>query len=129
MKQLENLSPSIMKQVLPLIEQLPPLYMDLVKGREDFTPKPEETRRLVCSISCEYSSVCARVSDRVGDLFVFPPLLCACVYACVGSRQRGMCRACICALLYSQLCMYHDYTCTFIHMAAQYTDVDTFVSQ
>lgn len=48
LKQMENLSPPIMKQVLPLVEQLPPLYMDLVKGREDFTPKPEETRRLVC---------------------------------------------------------------------------------
>ena len=48
MKQLENVSPPIMKQVLPLVEQLPPLYMDLVNGRENFTPKPEETRRLVC---------------------------------------------------------------------------------
>ncbi|GKV35085.1 hypothetical protein SLEP1_g43398 [Rubroshorea leprosula] len=51
MKQIENLSPPIMKQVLPLVEQLPPLYMDLVKGREDFIPKPEETQRLVCQIS------------------------------------------------------------------------------
>lgn len=50
LKQFENVSPPIMKQVLPLVEQLPPLYMDLVKGREDFTPKPEETRRLVCDI-------------------------------------------------------------------------------
>ncbi|XP_038987689.1 uncharacterized protein LOC103714604 [Phoenix dactylifera] len=49
MKQLENLSPPIMRQVLPLVEQLPPLYMDLLKGREDFTPKPEETRRLIRS--------------------------------------------------------------------------------
>ncbi|KAM6570256.1 hypothetical protein CsatB_018241 [Cannabis sativa] len=49
LKQLENLSPPIMKQVLPLVEQLPPLYMDLVKGREDFIPKPEETRRLIKS--------------------------------------------------------------------------------
>ncbi|XP_061352826.1 uncharacterized protein LOC133297673 isoform X2 [Gastrolobium bilobum] len=49
LKQLENVSPPIMKQVLPLVEQLPPLYMDLVKGREDFTPKPEETRRLIKS--------------------------------------------------------------------------------
>ncbi|XP_023527647.1 uncharacterized protein LOC111790815 [Cucurbita pepo subsp. pepo] len=49
MKQLQNLSPPIMKQALPLVEQLPPLYMDLVRGREDFTPKPEETRRLVKS--------------------------------------------------------------------------------
>ena len=50
LKQLESLSPPIMKQVLPLVEQLPPLYMDLVKGREDFTPKPEETRKLVCYV-------------------------------------------------------------------------------
>ncbi|XVF58624.1 hypothetical protein PTKIN_Ptkin07bG0081400 [Pterospermum kingtungense] len=49
LKQIENLSPPIMKQVLPLVEQFPPLYMDLVKGREDFTPKPEETRRLIKS--------------------------------------------------------------------------------
>ncbi|KAG6506806.1 hypothetical protein ZIOFF_032136 [Zingiber officinale] len=46
MKQLENISPPIMKQVLPLVEQLPPLYMDLANGREEFIPKPEETRRL-----------------------------------------------------------------------------------
>ncbi|XP_020591533.1 uncharacterized protein LOC110032294 [Phalaenopsis equestris] len=47
MKQLESLSPPFMKQVLPLVEQLPPLYMDLVNGREDFIPKPEETSRLI----------------------------------------------------------------------------------
>ncbi|XP_074290226.1 uncharacterized protein LOC141616955 isoform X2 [Silene latifolia] len=46
LKQLENISPPIMKQMLPLIEQLPPLYMDLVNGRDNFIPKPEETRRL-----------------------------------------------------------------------------------
>ncbi|KAL2507197.1 hypothetical protein Fot_30844 [Forsythia ovata] len=49
MKQLENLSPPIMKQVFPLVEQLPPLYMDLVKGRENFSPRPEETQRLIRS--------------------------------------------------------------------------------
>ncbi|CAL5197309.1 unnamed protein product [Lathyrus oleraceus] len=49
LKQLGNVSPPIMKQVLPLVEQLLPLYMDLAKGREDFTPKPEETRRLIKS--------------------------------------------------------------------------------
>ena len=56
MKQLENFSPPIMKQVFPFVEQLPPLYMDLVNGREDFSPKPEETRRLVCqplTIKCD----------------------------------------------------------------------------
>jgi len=55
MKQLENLSPPIMKQALPLVEQLPPLYMDLVNGREDFSPKPEETRRLVCGTLTTFS--------------------------------------------------------------------------
>ncbi|XVE83515.1 hypothetical protein DITRI_Ditri16bG0093700 [Diplodiscus trichospermus] len=57
LKQIESLSPPIMKQVLPLVEQLPPLYMDLVKGREDFTPKPEETRRLVLSSESAISSM------------------------------------------------------------------------
>ncbi|EPS61771.1 hypothetical protein M569_13024, partial [Genlisea aurea] len=46
-KQFENLGPSIFKQILPLVDQLPPLYMDLANGREDFSPKPEETRKLV----------------------------------------------------------------------------------
>ncbi|PKU71804.1 uncharacterized protein LOC110093403 [Dendrobium catenatum] len=49
MRQLESLSPPILKQVLPLVEQLSPLYMDLVNGREDFIPKPEETSRLIKS--------------------------------------------------------------------------------
>ncbi|KAG2481113.1 uncharacterized protein LOC120694364 isoform X2 [Panicum virgatum] len=48
-KQIENLSPPVVKQLLPLLQQLPPLYMNLVKGREDFIPKPEETRRLIKS--------------------------------------------------------------------------------
>ncbi|CAA0839045.1 Protein of unknown function (DUF1350 [Striga hermonthica] len=48
-KQFENLSPSILKQALPLVEQLAPLYMDLAKGKEEFSPTPEETRRLIRS--------------------------------------------------------------------------------
>lgn len=50
MKQIENLSPSIMKQVFPLVEQLTPLYTDLINGKENFTPRPEETQRLVWKI-------------------------------------------------------------------------------
>eukprot|EP00252_Welwitschia_mirabilis_P009889 TRINITY_DN22817_c0_g1_i2.p1 TRINITY_DN22817_c0_g1~~TRINITY_DN22817_c0_g1_i2.p1 ORF type:complete len:365 (-),score=54.05 TRINITY_DN22817_c0_g1_i2:224-1318(-) len=49
MKQLETLSPPLLKQILPLVEQLPPLYMELANGREDFVPRPEETRRLIKS--------------------------------------------------------------------------------
>ncbi|KAF8408754.1 hypothetical protein HHK36_004822 [Tetracentron sinense] len=49
LKHLKNLSPPILKQVLPMVDQLPPLYMELVKGIEDSTPKPEETRQLIKS--------------------------------------------------------------------------------
>ncbi|CAN1180031.1 hypothetical protein LINPERHAP2_LOCUS34556 [Linum perenne] len=46
---IESITPPFMKQAFPLIEQLPPLYMDLANGREDFSPKPDETRRLIKS--------------------------------------------------------------------------------
>ncbi|GMP82115.1 hypothetical protein CsSME_00036573 [Camellia sinensis var. sinensis] len=77
MKQLENLSPPIMKQVLPLVEQLPPLYTDLVNGKENFTPKPEETRRL--SQSTETLVLCLATVDTSVPLpshcfiFFLPP--------------------------------------------------------
>uniref|UniRef100_A0A0D6R4U2 DUF1350 domain-containing protein n=1 Tax=Araucaria cunninghamii TaxID=56994 RepID=A0A0D6R4U2_ARACU len=65
LKQLEIMSPPLLKQVLPLVEQLPPLYMDLVRGREDFTPRPEETRRLVFP---EVPSPMADAVTRGGEL-------------------------------------------------------------
>ncbi|TQD78200.1 hypothetical protein C1H46_036272 [Malus baccata] len=67
LKQFENLSPPIMKQVLPLVEQLPPLYMDLVNGREDFAPKPEETRRLVKSYYGISRNLLVRFRDDMID--------------------------------------------------------------
>ncbi|CAA6668062.1 unnamed protein product [Spirodela intermedia] len=67
MKQLENLSPPIMKQVLPLVEQLPPLYMDLAKGREDFTPKPEENRRLIKSYYGVSRNLLIKFKDDIID--------------------------------------------------------------
>nr|KAJ0207749.1 hypothetical protein LSAT_V11C500239010 [Lactuca sativa] len=51
LKNLENLNPRIMKQIIPLIEQLPPLYMELANGRDNFSPQPEETQRLVSIIN------------------------------------------------------------------------------
>ncbi|KAB5573307.1 hypothetical protein DKX38_000501 [Salix brachista] len=67
MKQLESLSPPIMKQVLPLVEQLPPLYMDLVTGREDFSPRPEETRRLIKSYYGVSRNLLIKFKDDVID--------------------------------------------------------------
>uniref|UniRef100_A0A6N2M4N8 Uncharacterized protein n=1 Tax=Salix viminalis TaxID=40686 RepID=A0A6N2M4N8_SALVM len=67
MKQLESLSPPIMKQVLPLVEQLPPLYTDLVTGREDFSPRPEETRRLIKSYYGVSRNLLIKFKDDVID--------------------------------------------------------------
>jgi hypothetical protein len=47
LKQFESVSPPIVKQVLPLNEQLPPLYADLANGKDQFVPTPDETDRLV----------------------------------------------------------------------------------
>ncbi|CAI5527777.1 unnamed protein product [Closterium sp. Naga37s-1] len=45
-KQLRDLNAPMVAQLLPLLEQLPPLYRDLSDGRDEFTPAPAETRRL-----------------------------------------------------------------------------------
>ena len=44
---LRGLSPDLVRQVLPIFDQLLPLYMDVSNGREEFTPPPQETRRLL----------------------------------------------------------------------------------
>ena len=44
---MRGLSPAMVRQVLPLLDQLTPLYTDLASGRVEFTPEPEETKRLV----------------------------------------------------------------------------------
>lgn len=67
MKQLENFSPPIMKQVLPLVEQLPPLYMDLLNGRENFAPSPIETKRLVKSYYGIPKNLLIRFKDDLID--------------------------------------------------------------
>lgn len=44
---LRGLSPAMVRQVLPLLDQLTPLYQDLAQGSIEFTPEPEETKRLI----------------------------------------------------------------------------------
>ncbi|GIL78290.1 hypothetical protein Vretimale_7640 [Volvox reticuliferus] len=43
----KGLSPSIVRQVLPLVEQLAPIYLDAAQGKHEFLPTPEETRMLI----------------------------------------------------------------------------------
>ncbi|MCO5554038.1 hypothetical protein L7F22_007564 [Adiantum nelumboides] len=49
LKNLESLSPPFLKQVLPLVEQLPPLYNDLANGKDSFIPHPDETCQMIKS--------------------------------------------------------------------------------
>lgn len=46
---LRSLSPGIVRQVVPLVEQLAPLYLDMAQGRLEFTPSPEEAKSLIRS--------------------------------------------------------------------------------
>jgi len=44
---LRGMSPSVIRQVAPVIEQLAPIYLDLAQGRMEFSPTPEEARHLM----------------------------------------------------------------------------------
>lgn len=44
---MRGLSPAMVRQVLPLLDQLSPIYTDLAQGRLEFTPEPDETKRLI----------------------------------------------------------------------------------
>lgn len=49
LKEFGNVSPPVVKQVLPFLEQLLPLYEDFANGKDQFTPAPGETDRLIKS--------------------------------------------------------------------------------
>jgi hypothetical protein len=46
-EQIRASSPALLRQILPLLEQLPPLAAELADGKDEFTPAPEETKKLV----------------------------------------------------------------------------------
>ena len=49
LEMLRGLSPDLVRQVLPVFDQLLPLYMDVANGKEEFIPSPSETRQLLRS--------------------------------------------------------------------------------
>ncbi|KAJ9530296.1 hypothetical protein QJQ45_023581, partial [Haematococcus lacustris] len=53
METLRGLSPSLLRQLAPLMEQLAPLYLDIGQGRVDTSPSSEETSNLVRSYYSE----------------------------------------------------------------------------
>ena len=46
---MKGISPGVVKQVIPLLEQLTPIYLDVAQGAQEFTPPPEDVRGLVKS--------------------------------------------------------------------------------
>lgn len=42
-----GVSPSIVKQIIPLLEQLNPIYLDIANGAQEFSPAPEESRAII----------------------------------------------------------------------------------
>lgn len=66
-KNLQNLSPPFLKQVLPLLEQLPPLYVDLVDGKDNFIPHPDETRQLIKSYYGVRRNLLVKFKDDIID--------------------------------------------------------------
>lgn len=52
---MRGMSPSVVRQVAPLLEQLAPIYLDLAQGRMEFSPSPEEARQLMQTYYSEYA--------------------------------------------------------------------------
>lgn len=42
-----DLSPDTFKQIIPLLDQLTPIYLDVAAGTKEFTPPPEESRTMI----------------------------------------------------------------------------------
>ncbi|KAI3423953.1 hypothetical protein D9Q98_009787 [Chlorella vulgaris] len=44
---LRGASPSIVKQIVPLLDQLTPIYLDIANGTKEFAPAPQESRNMI----------------------------------------------------------------------------------
>jgi len=42
---LKGVIPSLVNHITPLAEQFLPIYFDITKGNQEFSPTPEETRK------------------------------------------------------------------------------------
>lgn len=46
---LKGLSPGVVRQIIPVLEQLTPIFLDVAQGSSEFTPEPEEVRNIIRS--------------------------------------------------------------------------------
>lgn len=46
---LKGLSPGVVRQIIPVLEQLTPIFLDVAQGSSEFSPNPEEIRNMIKS--------------------------------------------------------------------------------
>jgi hypothetical protein len=44
---LKGISPGLVRQIIPVLEQLTPIFLDVSQGTQEFVPPPEETRTII----------------------------------------------------------------------------------
>eukprot|EP00891_Asterochloris_glomerata_P001003 jgi/Astpho2/1003/e_gw1.00016.119.1_t len=65
---LRGVSPALVRQLMPLMDQLTPIYLDVAQGRVEFHPEPQETRALVRSYYGVSRNLLVRfVSDQIDE--------------------------------------------------------------
>lgn len=64
---LKGFSPSVVRQVVPLVEQLAPIYLDVSQGKQEYTPSPEETKNLVKTYYAVNRNLLLRFKNDIMD--------------------------------------------------------------
>ncbi|KAI8475731.1 MAG: hypothetical protein J3K34DRAFT_403441 [Monoraphidium minutum] len=64
---LRGLSPSLLRQVTPLIDQLAPIFLDVSQGRQEFTPPPLETKAMIRNYYAVRRNLLLRFQDDTID--------------------------------------------------------------
>lgn len=64
---IRGFSPSIIRQVTPLMEQLAPMFLDVAQGRQEFSPSPDEARNLIRSYYIVPRNLLLRFKDDSMD--------------------------------------------------------------
>ena len=85
---LRGVSPALVRQLMPLMDQLTPIYLDVAQGRVEFHPEPQETRALVRSYYGEPVWLhCDRINARSARAHqtasVEPGMLGSCSHSCL----------------------------------------------
>lgn len=63
----KGMSPGLVRQVMPLIDQLTPVFMDVSQGRQEFLPSPEEARSMIRSFYAVRRNLLLRFQEDTID--------------------------------------------------------------